>query len=495
MSLEPTLEEQELLAATLQRDKTSMSALERLVEGVVAVLFCLVVACLWHLDPPHPFAVWPAAVCLAVLALATRVRFDMPLGFTVPTQLAFVPLLFAIPVVLVPVGVVLALLLARLPDVARGTCKPSRLLLTVSNSWFAIGPVAVFALAHTAPNNAGAALLLAALAAQFLVDFAVSTLRFGILRGAGFAEQLRETWVYAIDAGLATIGLIIAEDLDAHPVVAFAPLPLLALLAVLARERSRRLAAMLELNDAYRGTALVLGDVVEADDGYTGMHCKSVVALAVGVGEALGLNAERRRNLEFAALLHDVGKIAIPKEIINKPGKLDPDEWVLVRTHTLEGQKMLDRVGGFMRDVGVIIRSHHERWDGGGYPDGLAADLIPLESRIIACCDSWNAMRTDRPYRRALSYETARTELEANAGLQFDPRIVRAVLEIVGGTDVESTLRRRDRVPEESNVRPLTSSEGVLSPAAAEATDVNQLKRANPARAGDAKLEVSRRAR
>jgi HD-GYP domain-containing protein (c-di-GMP phosphodiesterase class II) len=431
------LEEQELLAATLQRDRTSVTLLERLTEGLLALVFGLVVAGLWILDPPHSFAVWPAAVCLVVLALATRVCFDMPLGFTVPTQLAFVPLLFAMPVVLVPVGVALALLIARLPDVLAGTCKPSRLLLTVSNSWFAIGPVAVFALAETAPRDAGALLLLAALAAQFVVDFAVSSFRFGIVRGAGIAEQLRETWVYAIDAALATIGLIIAEELHTQPVVAFAPLPLLALLGVLARERGQRLAGMLELNNAYRGTALVLGDVVEADDGYTGMHCKSVVALALSVGEALQLGAERRRNLEFAALLHDVGKIAIPKEIINKPGTLDPDEWTLVRTHTLEGQKLLDRVGGFMRDVGVIIRSHHERWDGGGYPDGLAGDRIPLEARIIACCDSWNAMRTDRPYRKALSYQTACAELEANAGLQFDPRVVQTLLEIIAEPDTE----------------------------------------------------------
>jgi HD-GYP domain-containing protein (c-di-GMP phosphodiesterase class II) len=437
MSLDPNLEEQELLAATLQRDRTSVTALERITEGLVAAVFGLVVAGLWILDPPHSFAVWPAAVCLVVLALATRVRFDTPLGFTVPTQLAFVPLLFAMPVVLVPVGVVLALLIARLPDVLAGTCKPSRLLLTVSNSWFAIGPVAVFVLAQTTPSDAGALLLVGALAAQFSVDFAVSSFRFGIIRGAGIAEQLRDAWVYAIDAALATIGLIIAEELHAQPVVAFAPLPLLALLSVLARERSQRLASMLELNNAYRGTALVLGDFVEADDGYTGMHCKSVVALALSVGEALQLGAERRRNLEFASLLHDVGKIAIPKEIINKPGKLDPDEWVLVRTHTLEGQKLLDRVGGFMRDVGVIIRSHHERWDGGGYPDGLADDRIPLEARIIACCDSWNAMRTDRPYRKALSYQTACAELESNAGLQFDPGVVQILLDIVRATETE----------------------------------------------------------
>ena len=174
---------------------------------------------------------------------------------------------------------------------------------------------------------------------------------------------------------------------------------------------------MLELSNAYRGTALVLGDVVEADDGYTGRALQERRrARARGRPTSSGSSAERRRNLEFAALLHDVGKIAIPKEIINKPGKLDPDEWAMIKTHTVEGQKMLDRVGGFMREVGLIVRSHHERWDGGGYPDGLAGEAIPLEARIIACCDTWNAMRTDRPYRKALSYEVAAAELALGIG-------------------------------------------------------------------------------
>jgi putative nucleotidyltransferase with HDIG domain len=198
-----------------------------------------------------------------------------------------------------------------------------------------------------------------------------------------------------------------------------------------ARERHQRLTGLLELNNAYHGTALVLGDVVEADDGYTGEHCRSVVQLVMEVGKVLGLSAERRRNLEFGALLHDVGKIAIPKEIINKPGKLDSHEWTIIRTHTVEGQRMLDRVGGFMREVGLIVRSHHERWDGGGYPDGLVGDEIPLESRIIACCDTWNAMRTDRSYRKALSYEVALTELHANSGTQFDPGVVDALVRVV----------------------------------------------------------------
>ncbi len=438
MSLQPNLEEQELLADTFRREHASMPARERLSEILIGFGFAIAVAGLWWIRPPHAFALVPATLCLGVMVLATRVRFDTPFGFTVATQLAFVPLLFAMPVAIVPIATVAALMIARLPEVRGGRIRPSRLLLELGNSWFAIGPVAVFALAGTAPTNAGAVLLTAALVGQFAVDFTVSTLRYWIERAAPLAAQVRETWVYAVDAALSGIALVVAEDIHSLPIVALTPLPLLALLAVFARERRQRMVGLLELNNAYRGTALVLGDVVEADDGYTGEHCRGVVRLALALSEKLGLDAEQRRNVEFGALLHDVGKIAIPKEIINKPGRLEPHEWNIITTHTLEGQKMLDRVGGFMHDVGLIVRSHHERWDGTGYPDGLVAEAIPLEARIIACCDSWNAMRTDRAYRKALSHEVALTELIANTGRQFDPRIVAAFLTVVGRT-VEPT--------------------------------------------------------
>ena len=183
--------------------------------------------------------------------------------------------------------------------------------------------------------------------------------------------------MYGIDAGLSGMALIVAEDIHKFPIAALGPLPILGLLAVFARERRDRITGLLELNNAYRGTALVLGDVVEADDGYTGEHCRGVLRLALALGKEVGLGAEQMRNLEFAALLHDVGKIAVPKEIINKPGKLDPREWEIMTTHTTVGQEMLDRIGGFMRKVGLIVRSHHERWDGGGYPDGLAGERDP----------------------------------------------------------------------------------------------------------------------
>ena len=189
-----------------------------------------------------------AIVCLLVLTLSIKVQFETPLGFTVPTQLAFIPLLFAVSPAVVPIAVALAFLLAQVPGLIRGTSRASRLVLQVPNAWFAIGPATVFAIAEVNPHHATVALLIIAFAAQCVVDFVV------------------------------------------------------------------------------------------------------------------------------AALLHDVGKIVIPKEIINKPGKLDPEEWEIVKTHTVEGQRMLDQVGGFMREVGLIVRSHHERWDGGGYPDGLAGE-------------------------------------------------------------------------------------------------------------------------
>jgi putative nucleotidyltransferase with HDIG domain len=440
MSLEPTLEDQPLLEETLRRSNSGMSRREFRSALLMAAAFVAAATGIWLIQDPDSFPIGPAVVCVLVLALSTRVRFDTPLGFTVPTQLAFVPLVFAAPPAVVPIAVALAFALAMAPEVAKGSTQPSRLLYAVSNSWFSIGPAAVLAIAHVAPGDAGPLLLLAALAAQFAVDFAVGALHVAMSREGGLAPLLRTSWIYAIDAALSAPGLVAAESVRHTPLAALAMVPLLGLLAVFAHERRRRLESMLELSSAYRGTALVLGDVIEADDGYTGEHCKSVVALTLDLAAHLDLPPERQRNLEFAALLHDVGKIAIPKEIINKPGKLDPHEWTIIKTHTLEGQNMLDRVGGFMREVGMIVRSHHERWDGGGYPDGLAGEDIPLEARIITCCDTWNAMRTDRPYRKALSVEVALAELQAGVGKQFDPQVVDTFVRMVVPSETPGTV-------------------------------------------------------
>jgi putative nucleotidyltransferase with HDIG domain len=443
MTLEPNLEEEQLLADNFRRAGAKMTPRERLAEWLVGSGFVAAVAALWVIYPPRDFDPVPTVLCLAVLVLATTVTFDTPLGFTVPTQLAFVPLLFAMPVATVPVGVAAAIALARLGAVLRGTVSPGRLLTSPGNAWFSVGPAAVFAIAGVEPANAGAALLLAALGAQFLVDFSASAVRIAIARDASFSSQLSDAWwVYLIDASLSGVGLVVARDITSQPAAVLVLVPLLGVLAIFARERHRRLESLLELSNAYRGTALVLGDVVEADDGYTGEHCKGVLELALAVADRLGLDAHQRRNVEFGALLHDIGKIAIPKQIINKPGRLDPKEWLIIKTHTIEGQKMLDRVGGFMHEVGLIVRSHHERWDGDGYPDRLAGEAIPLEARIIACCDAWNAMRTDRSYRKALSYEEALVELCGNRGAQFDPAVLDALAGIVEAAESERPTNR-----------------------------------------------------
>jgi HD-GYP domain-containing protein (c-di-GMP phosphodiesterase class II) len=208
-------------------------------------------------------------------------------------------------------------------------------------------------------------------------------------------------------------------------------LPLVGLLQFFARERQVRINQALELSHAYRGTAMLLGDVIEADDEYTGAHSRDVVELVLGVADRMGLDPTQRQRAEFAALLHDVGKVKIPPEIINKPGPLDKTERALMNTHTIVGQTMLERIGGLLGDVGVIVRSCHERWDGGGYPDGLAGESIPLEARIVCACDAWSAMTTDRPYRNALPVELAIAELRACADTHFDPHVVDALLAVL----------------------------------------------------------------
>jgi putative nucleotidyltransferase with HDIG domain len=463
MSFEPSFEEQELLAETLERSGASMSTREFLFGAVTASAYVAAAVGVWLLSPPHAFAVVPAIVCSVVLVLAMLVAFDTPLGLAPASQLGFVPLVFALPLALVPIAVPLAMAPQWLRVIRAGEVRPARLLLIPLNAWYALGPVIVFAVAHVAPAHAGAPLLLAALGAQFVADFIVSSLRFRILRDADLSSLLRTTWVYVIDAALSCVAIVVAKDIHIAPLAGLSLVPLLGLLALFAGERRQRLESMIELSSAYRGTALVLGDVIEADDGYTGEHCKSVVSLALELAEHMDLSPQRQRNLEFAALLHDVGKIAIPKEIINKPGKLDPDEWTIIKTHTLEGQKMLERVGGFMREVGIIVSSHQERWDGGGYPDGLAGEQIPLEARIISCCDTWNAMRTDRPYRNALAVDVALAELLSNAGQQFDPRVVDTFVRMVVPAN-EPTLAAAAEVAQ----APAPRGAGALIPGTAE---------------------------
>ena len=376
-----------------------------------------------------------AVLVFVGIVLGARVVFEVGACYTMPVQLAFVPALFVLPPAWAPAFVAGGLALSRAIDVAQGKRRPSRIVNALADSWFAIGPALVLTLGGSPEATAASALLLlAALASQFVGDALASAAREWLHSGAAAREQLSEgEWIYLVDTLLSGAGLALAIAAQAEPVALALSWPVFGLLALFARERDERLESLLELSEAYRGTARVLGEFVERDDAYTGLHIRGVAELAVEIAADVGLDPRRRRLVEFGALLHDVGKVAIPKEIINKPGPLDDVEWRVIKTHTIEGQRILEGIGGLMSSVGRIVRWSHERFDGGGYPDGLVGDEIPIESRIVFCCDAFHAMTTDRPYRRAMSLSDAAAELRRNSGSQFDPEVVEAVLRRLGG--------------------------------------------------------------
>ena len=157
----------------------------------------------------------------------------------------------------------------------------------------------------------------------------------------------------------------------------------------------------------------------------SGDHVHGVAELAVAIGERLGLLPEDLEDLRQAAELHDMGKVAIPDAILDKPGPLDDAEWEFMRRHTIIGERILQAAPALER-VATIVRSTHERMDGKGYPDQLAGEAIPLAARIVLVCDAFEAMTADRSYRKAMSAEVAIEELERCAGAQFDPRVVAA---------------------------------------------------------------------
>jgi putative nucleotidyltransferase with HDIG domain len=407
--------------------------LSEVAAGVGLVVACLVMAVLlpegesWH----------PAVIAGLVIAYAVvgRVTFDVGAGYTTPTQLVLVAILFAVPPAAVPLLVAAGAVLRRMPDVLGSQrVHPLRIFVTLPDAWHAVGPALVIGIAGlTDPSLSDWPVYAAAFAAQIAFDTGTSMLRVWLALGVRPSMQLRILGlVVAVDAALAPIGFVIAVTMASAPTVLLAVLPLAMLLGHLAREREQRIHNAIELSSAYRGTAMLMSDVLVADDAYTGgEHTLGVVDLSLEVGRELGMDALGLRNLEFGALLHDVGKINVPKEIINKPGRLTEEEWKIIQRHPVDGQQMLDRVGGRLSQVGRIVRTHHERVDGTGYPDGLRGDEIPLEARIISACDAYSAMTTTRSYRAAMPSSDAMTEIVRCAGAQFDAAVVAALVRVM----------------------------------------------------------------
>jgi HD-GYP domain-containing protein (c-di-GMP phosphodiesterase class II) len=183
-----------------------------------------------------------------------------------------------------------------------------------------------------------------------------------------------------------------------------------------------------DLERTFTTTLTALMSTVEAKDEYTASHEQQVAELAERVAVRLGASGSRARDVRYAALLHDVGKVAVPSEILLKAGPLNDAEWITMKTHAAVGGELVARIDAFAH-LAPAVRASHERWDGAGYPDGLAGEEIPLAARIIAACDTYEAMVTDRPYRKALSVAEALAELQRVSGSQLDGAVVEALLE------------------------------------------------------------------
>jgi HD-GYP domain-containing protein (c-di-GMP phosphodiesterase class II) len=408
---------------------------ELLTNAVVAGTFAITAGLIAALAPWQPtFSLENLILVLAVWVVVDSVKFPVASAWTYPTMLVFVPALFLLPTPLVPFVAVGVKIARRLPDHLSGRVPLSMLPIPFADSWYTIGPVLVIVLAG-AQHFAWSywPVYVAALAAGLLFD-AVSSITLDWV-GEGISPRVNLpllSWIYLVDVTFAPLGLLIAAAAVRRPALVLLALSPIAILWLFARERRQRMDETLALSTAYRGTAMLLGDVVEADHHYTGAHSRDVVEMSLAVADRLGLDPTQRRNVEFGALLHDVGKIHIPKEIINKPGKLDESEWKLMRSHTIDGERMLQQVGGLLATVGHIVRATHEHYGGGGYPDGLAGAAIPVEARIVCACDAYSAMTTDRSYRKAMSKQDALAELRRCAGSQFDPRVVTAIEKLEG---------------------------------------------------------------
>ena len=189
--------------------------------------------------------------------------------------------------------------------------------------------------------------------------------------------------------------------------------------------------AMLQAQQGSPAAVQALAAAIEERDNYSNEHSEEVVHLARGVAMILGLATDQVERIAHAALLHDVGKLAVPDEILHKRGVLTPEEWAVMAEHPVAGERILLRIPDLVA-IAPVVRHEHEHWDGTGYPDRLRERRIPIGSRIILACDAYHAMLTDRPYRAAMTPAEAMNELRRGAGRQFDPEVVDALLDLLG---------------------------------------------------------------
>jgi len=210
--------------------------------------------------------------------------------------------------------------------------------------------------------------------------------------------------------------------------------------AALAESFQREQEHVRALRDSYVATVRALANAVEARDAYTGKHAERVAAYGLAIARAGDLALADDPEIEFGFLLHDIGKVAVPDAILFKPERLTDVERAVMERHTIVGWEILRDVD-FLAEAKLVVRHHHERWDGAGYPDGLAGAEIPLAARVFCIADTFDALTTDRPYRPGMDANRAREVIAANAGTQFDPDVVEAFYDVVELSDIAREIR------------------------------------------------------
>ena len=303
------------------------------------------------------------------------------------------------------------------------------LTVTIAGSWVyaQLGgqPLLGFWSTHSRNGVGDISMLMLPLTALALVcvlgNMGVTGLALGALRRQRFGDAFATVaWLFPSQCSLAFVGFLIARVLAISPWA----LPFLIAPLMVARQVYQRYT---QLNEAYSDTVRSLVGALEAKDAYTRGHSERVADYSIRLGLALGMDARSLERLEYSALLHDLGKIALPSEILGKPSPLSHEETQAVRNHPARGASMVAKIPP-LRDLASNVGKHHEWYGGGGYPTGDSGAQIPGPALILAVADCYDAMTTTRAYRPALSHEMAIAELKAGSGTQFDPAIVDAFI-------------------------------------------------------------------
>jgi HD-GYP domain-containing protein (c-di-GMP phosphodiesterase class II) len=226
---------------------------------------------------------------------------------------------------------------------------------------------------------------------------------------------------------LGTLNLIRTKNLHQYTQGQLTTLSLFAAKAAIEIENSK---LYQELEDAYFDTVAALSNAIEARDRYTRGHNERVWQITLGIAKGLGWSEDKIKELKMGAMLHDIGKIGVPDAILNKPGSLTPQEFAIMKRHPEVGANMVDKIT-FLNPALPYILYHHERFDGKGYPIGLRGEDIPLQGRLLAVVDTFDAITSDRPYRKGRSIDQAIIEIQNNAGTQFDPGVVAAFISTI----------------------------------------------------------------